>query len=224
MVTYKLYLIRHGMTDGNKEGLYTGRMDIPLCPEGIEQVKSLTTLYEYPDVDEIYCSPLIRCQQTAEMIYPDRSLTLVDDLTELSLGDFEGKSIADLKGTEEYEKWISDSYHNPPPHALENGQQFAIRIAQGINSIFMNMCQEGIHRAAVITHGGVIMGLMSGFAFPRLPMGKWAVSGGSGFEIAMSSQMWMRDNAFEYVADVPYGFDAGEDLSHIESLYNDEKE
>lgn len=224
MVNYKLYLIRHGMTADNKEGLYTGRMDVPLCAEGIEELNALCTLYQYPDVDEIYSSPLLRCQQTAEIIYPDRSLTLVDDLTELSLGDFEGRSIESLKGTESYERWLSDSYHNAPPNALENGQQFAVRIAQGINSIFMNMCQEGIHKAAVITHGGVIMGLMSGFAFPRLPMGKWALAKGCGFEIAMSSQMWMRDNAFEYVADVPIGFDNAADLSNIEDLKQDEKE
>ena len=224
MVSYKLYLIRHGMTEGNREGFYTGRTDVHLSPEGIAQVKALTENYEYPDIDEVYCSPLLRCQETAEIIYPDRSLTLVEDLQELSLGDFEGKKITDLKGTEAYDKWLQDSYHNPPPNALETGEQFARRIAQGINSIFMNMCQEGIHRAAVITHGGVIMGLMSGFAFPRLPMGKWAVSGGSGFEISMTTQNWMRDNAFEYVADVPFGFKAGEDLSVINSLGIDEKE
>src|SRR5574344_1051650 len=122
MVTYKLYLIRHGMTDGNKEGYYTGRTDVPLCKEGIEQLNSMSKLYEYPDVQEIYCSPLLRCRQTAEILYPDRSLTLVDDLMELSLGDFEGKKINDLQKDEIYQKWLRDSLHNPPPNSVETGE------------------------------------------------------------------------------------------------------
>ncbi|MEG2143891.1 MAG: histidine phosphatase family protein [Oscillospiraceae bacterium] len=213
MLTYKLYLIRHGMTQGNKEGFYTGRTDVSLCDEGIAILNDMAEKYVYPDVEEIYCSPLKRCQETAEIIYPNRNLTLVDDLVELSLGDFEGKKITDLQKDEAYQKWIKDSLHNNPPASLETGEGFAKRIANGINSVFMNMMQENITKAAVITHGGVIMGLMSGFAFPRLPMGRWAVYGGSGFEISMTTQMWMRDNAFEFINRIPDGFDAGEDAS-----------
>ena len=41
MKTFKLHLIRHGMTAGNLQGLYIGSgTDIPLCDEGRAQLKS----------------------------------------------------------------------------------------------------------------------------------------------------------------------------------------
>ena len=42
MKTFKLHLIRHGMTAGNLQGLYIGSgTDIPLCDEGRAQLKEL---------------------------------------------------------------------------------------------------------------------------------------------------------------------------------------
>jgi len=41
MVTYKLHLIRHGMTEGNRTGRYVGRMDLPVCLEGREQLEEM---------------------------------------------------------------------------------------------------------------------------------------------------------------------------------------
>ena len=34
-----IYLIRHGITDGNKRRLYYGSTDLPLAPEGIAALK-----------------------------------------------------------------------------------------------------------------------------------------------------------------------------------------
>ena len=42
MKTFKLHLIRHGMTEGNLKGLYIGSgTDIPLCDEGRAQLQEL---------------------------------------------------------------------------------------------------------------------------------------------------------------------------------------
>lgn len=51
----KIYLIRHGMTAGNREKRYVGcHTDEDLCEEGIAQIQS----NEYPRVDRLYVSPL----------------------------------------------------------------------------------------------------------------------------------------------------------------------
>lgn len=60
MVTYKLHFIRHGMTDGNRTGRYVGRTDVPLCQEGRQELEALKQKYRYPEVQEVYCSPLTR--------------------------------------------------------------------------------------------------------------------------------------------------------------------
>ncbi|WMJ83586.1 histidine phosphatase family protein [Oscillospiraceae bacterium LTW-04] len=218
MVTYKLHLIRHGMTEGNRVGRYVGRMDIPICKEGREELLMLKEKYEYPAVQEVYCSPLLRCIQTAEILYPDEPRTVVEDLMELSLGDFEGKYIDALQEDPAYLDWIANSLHSTPPGALETSEQFGARIGGALNAIFMNMTQNRITEAAIIAHGGVFMGLLAAFAMPRAPMGEWALGNGTGYTIRMSTGLWMRDQVVEVIGSVPVGLPTGRDPRVMGSL------
>ena len=57
MKTFKLHLIRHGLTSGNLQGLYIGSgTDIPLCDEGRAQLAELKERFEYPQVDTVFSS------------------------------------------------------------------------------------------------------------------------------------------------------------------------
>ena len=82
MKTYKLHLIRHGITEGNLKGQYIGRTELPVTPEGIAMLKNLKEQLDYPFVDRVYSSPMLRCRQTANMLYPEREITLIDNLIE----------------------------------------------------------------------------------------------------------------------------------------------
>ena len=218
MVTYKLHFIRHGMTEGNRTGRYVGRIDLPICAEGREELLKLKATYEYPVVQEVYTSPLSRCLQTADILYPDTPRTVVEDLVELSLGEFEGKYIETLKNTPEYRERIADSLKNTPPGALETGEQFGARIGSALNAIFINMTQNRITEAAVIAHGGVFMGLLAAFSMPRKPMGDWAIGNGTGYTVQMTTALWMRDRVIEVIGGVPVGFPTGNDPRVLESL------
>ena len=71
MQSYKLHLIRHGLTEGNLKGLYIGSgTDSPLCETGIERLEYLKDAFAYPYPKKLYVSPMTRCRQTAEIIYP----------------------------------------------------------------------------------------------------------------------------------------------------------
>ena len=48
--------------------------------------------FVYPNVARVYSSPLLRCRETAEILFPDTTLQTVDNLIEMDFGDFEGKS------------------------------------------------------------------------------------------------------------------------------------
>ena len=66
MKYYKLHLIRHGLTQGNLDGRYIGSgTDLPLCAEGRAQLEELKAKFQYPDVPLVFCSPMLRAQQTA---------------------------------------------------------------------------------------------------------------------------------------------------------------
>ena len=72
MKTFKLHLIRHGLTSGNLQGLYIGSdTDIPLCDEGRAQLAELKERFEYPQVDTVFSSPLMRAVETANILFPN---------------------------------------------------------------------------------------------------------------------------------------------------------
>ena len=58
MKTFKLHLIRHGITAGNLQGLYIGSgTDLPLCDEGRAQLADLKERFDYPQGDRQHPVP-----------------------------------------------------------------------------------------------------------------------------------------------------------------------
>ena len=93
MKTFKLHLIRHGITAGNLQGLYIGSgTDIPLCDEGRAQLADLKERFEYPQVDTVFSSPLMRAVETANILFPNATHQFsVHDLREAGFGVFENR-------------------------------------------------------------------------------------------------------------------------------------
>ncbi len=63
-----LALIRHGLSEWNKTGLWTGLTDISLAPEGIEQARQAGEALKDIHFDVAYVSSLIRAKQTLDEI------------------------------------------------------------------------------------------------------------------------------------------------------------
>ncbi len=203
MVTYKLYLIRHGMTNGNLEGRFIGRTDLPLCPEGIRELKKMQADYEYPDVQKVYSSPMARCVETAELLYPNRLLQRVDRLREYDFGVFEGQLAKDLAGTEMFVRW-NESGMSAAPEGAESITDFAERVAVGFQEILDDMMKNRITTAAAVLHGGVILNLLSVFAYPKRDPMMWMTPCGTGFTALVNAQLWQRDGVFEVYSPVPF--------------------
>lgn len=94
--TYQIHLIRHGLTDGNTQGRYIGRTDLPLSGEGIRELKNLAEKYEYPRAELYYTSPMLRCIQTMNLLYPGTDCFEVPGLREVDFGKWEGKTAQEL--------------------------------------------------------------------------------------------------------------------------------
>ena len=107
MKYYKLHLIRHGLTQGNLDGRYIGSgTDLPLCAEGRAQLEELKAKFQYPDVPLVFCSPMLRAQQTAEVLFPNAKLTILQDLREMNFGKFENRPITELVKDPEFAQWM----------------------------------------------------------------------------------------------------------------------
>ena len=166
MKNYYLYLIRHGITEGNLDGKYIGQTDLALCPQGEKQIQQLVKAGVYPCVEKVYTSPLKRCVETAQIIYPDIQLSKVDEIAEMDFGQFEGKTQKELENLPEYTAWLKGGPEACPPEGEKFGD-FSLRCISGLDIIFRDMMKKEITRAAMVTHGGVITNLLAGFGLPK---------------------------------------------------------
>ncbi len=196
MKNYYLYLIRHGITQGNLDGKYIGQTNLSLCPEGARAIESLCADDIYPNVGKVYSSPLARCLETAEIIYPEQKLMIVDELSEMNFGDFEGKTSDQLKDLREYTDWLRGGADACPPNGEKFGD-FTLRCIDGLEIILSDMMKKDITRAACVTHAGVITNLLAGWGLPKGKPADFMCSPGDGFEIIMSAFLWQKGPAFE---------------------------
>lgn len=65
-----LYLLRHGATPANREHRYLGKTDEALSEEG--RAELLLKKKEIP-AELLLVSPMLRCRQTAEILFPGRA-------------------------------------------------------------------------------------------------------------------------------------------------------
>ena len=96
----ELWLIRHGETDWNRDGLYQGRADIPLNATGLEQARATAQRIAASGqrFDALYSSPLSRARQTAEETARCLGLPIRFDprLEEINQGEWTGKNYTEV--------------------------------------------------------------------------------------------------------------------------------
>lgn len=148
----KIYFVRHGQTVSNKKGTVTGHIDSPLNEDGIGQAKK--TLLEIPsDFSEMYCSDLVRCKQTAEIINQKLKLPIKYDirLRERDFGSLAGKTWEeiglDMKDLDNNQKY------DYQPYGGESVEDVKKRFFAFIEDIRRNKKSEKI---LVVTYGGII--------------------------------------------------------------------
>lgn len=198
MRTYKIHLIRHGETEGNLKGQYIGVTDLPVTTNGIIELEELRENGIYPSVETVYSSPMLRCRQTVQTIYPDAEPIIIDELQECDFGDFEGKTAAEIENTEEYKLWISGKA--APPNG-EDTMEFAKRISFGINRVVRSMMERREYEASVVMHGGAIMMLFAACAIPRKQLFEWTVGNGRGYTVTITPSLYHSSGIIE-VTDV----------------------
>ena len=166
-------LIRHGKTAGNLEKRYIGRTDEPLCNAGTEEL----TAREYPGCDIVAASPMLRCLQTAEIIYPDKRLVTYDELRECDFGDFEGKNHIEMNGDPVYQAWLDKGGMAAFPGG-EDSTDFRSRCVSGfLRAVSENDVQE----ISFVVHGGTIMSILERFAVPHREFYEYMTENGHGW-------------------------------------------
>ena len=204
MKGYRITFIRHGMTEANDDGRYIGITDLPLSSQGAQALYDKLEKYEYPPAQKVYTSPLKRCKQTVSILQPNRLTVELPELVEMDFGDFENKKIADLMDTDEYKAFIKGGLDNPPPGG-ESLRSVINRCYKALQIIISDMMYEGLTNVAVVTHGGIIMNMLSCFGLPKRSPMDYSCDFGEGFEVIVTASMWQRSEAFEVLCTYPAG-------------------
>lgn len=188
MTKLKLLFIRHGKTQGNLEGRYIGTTDEDLCSLGKEELLQKISDGCYQEaagsctVQKVFVSPMKRCMQTAQMIYPQMELCIDTDFREMDFGEFENRNYKELNGNAKYQEWI-DSNGTLPFPAGEDKQHFHNRVCRAFVQMIQSCIREEISCAACVVHGGVIMEIMDAFAVPKQSYYDWQVKNGCGYAV-----------------------------------------
>ncbi len=139
------YYIRHGQTDWNLMRKLQGNSDIPLNETGKVQARAARDRMAGHEVEAIFCSPLVRARQTADIVNEalDCPVTELDGLRECHFGIHEGVSRPDW-----IDGWLDGDGHGVPPE-VESFEAFITRAATAINQA---LAHPG--PVLIIAHGG----------------------------------------------------------------------
>jgi broad specificity phosphatase PhoE len=100
-------LIRHGETDANGQSIMGWKAGWSLNARGKQQVEKLAEKLEPLPLRAVYTSPLERALETAAAVARRHGLVPcpLDDLGEMRLGAWEGKSFAELDHLEHFKRF-----------------------------------------------------------------------------------------------------------------------
>ena len=168
----KIYLIRHGETDYNRERRMQGWLDIPLNELGHEQARLAATTLKGHLIHALYSSDLVRAKQTAEPIAATLNLeiNLSKNLRERDMGIFAGwaweKERDEVKDKIWAEFEAARDLADPKwkKHKGESVGEMTERITQFFNQIEVVHARESV---AVVTHGGTVNRILEHFEIKK---------------------------------------------------------
>ncbi len=169
------YLMRHGASLGNLERRYVGATDEPLLPESRQALKAL----RLPPVKRVYVSPLLRCVETAGILYPDIPMELVPDFRECGFGAFEYKNYEELKDHPAYRAWLDARGFTAFPGG-ESRADFCKRVVRAFDHVAEKAEPLG-GDIAVVAHGGTLMAILEARALPKQDFYAWQAPTGCGY-------------------------------------------
>lgn len=152
----RLYLIRHGQSDGNAEGRFGGHGPTSLSRLGLEQAERTAKLLAKEEISAIYSSDLERAVQTAEPLAQLLNLGINRSkaFRERNVGVLEGLTFEESK-----ERYPLDYYallNRDINHVITKGESYRQLLKRATSELRMIIRRHQHERVVIFTHTGVL--------------------------------------------------------------------
>ena len=178
----ELYLIRHWKTKGNLEKRYIGTTDEPILSGSERDLWEKRLHRILPDVSCVAVSPMKRCRESAELLFPGKKQEVCDAFRECDFGQFENRNYEELKNRPEYQRWIDSGGMEAFPGG-ESRERFAGRCVEGFVQKVTELQERKIERAAFVVHGGTTMAILEWLDHKQRPFYQWQAENGAAFYV-----------------------------------------
>ncbi len=175
-----IYLIRHGMTAGNRERRYVGSTDEdiletewPVLTERGNKLRARGVFPEQPGF--LAVSPMIRSRTTAKLLMPDTKQHIYKDLRECSFGAFEYRNHEELLGRPDYGHFL-ETYGKCGFPEGESYEAYFDRT----NAAYLAVLKDAKDRGPLVicAHGGTIRVILASHAEEKREFYEWPAENG----------------------------------------------
>jgi broad specificity phosphatase PhoE len=153
----RLVIVRHGVTDWNREGRWQGRLDPPLSETGHHEAGLVARrIADDPNLRpvRILSSTLARALETATVIGGTLGVHVEPEarLVEIGAGEWEGRTHDELAATdgERYRAWRSTPGYAPP-----GGEPIADAVER-VRSLLTEIASNQQWPLLLVSHGGTL--------------------------------------------------------------------
>ncbi len=145
----EIWLVRHGQTHSNLQGIISGWADVQLTDLGREQAQILRPFLSENLFESVWSSDLVRAIETARLAYGEP--TIDQRLREIHFGELDGKSFHDLSKAQQDSLIAFFDFKAPKGESL-------LELTNRVHEFFDGLAPG---RHLVFTHGGVVRAVTS---------------------------------------------------------------
>jgi probable phosphoglycerate mutase len=153
----RIFLVRHGETNWNKEGRFQGQIDIPLNENGKDQASKTFAYLKNISFNKAFSSSMHRPYETAQIILQnnkDLEIQKIDSLVEISHGLWEGKLESEIR-----ENWpeLLKNWHDKPEEVIMPEGESIKDVSKRSIDAFDKIClsQEDDDLSLLVAHDAV---------------------------------------------------------------------
>ena len=152
----KLYLVRHGQSEGNVTGIHCGWEPIPLTEQGKMEAERVGRLLAGIHFDKVYTSDLLRAVHTAELALPGYEKEQTTLLREIGIGELAFKTSGACR--REYGE-VYAMHSREQDFRAYGGENYEM-VSQRVKCFLDMVAEENCENIAAVCHDGILRGTL----------------------------------------------------------------